>query len=285
MARKTLRFRDGFDSQLPESRDDVKALQQALKSQGYPVDADGRFGQGTQDAVIAFQAARGLGADGIVGPGTWGALEGSSEVQPPADGEKGADGSSLLQGFRGDLSWVHAREGHAGKAYWPGGASGVTLDPGVDLGHARPGMIETAYKDLLSAVQFAATTSVLGIKGDAAKAALEGSPDLQSIRISRAQADTIFQYAAQPYWQAIAKRFPNLAAADALGSLQTALLSIGYNRGTGNKALEVLKQPIQDKDWAEVSNLIGTMQQDHSLEGIRKRRRMEADLIKQELGG
>jgi GH24 family phage-related lysozyme (muramidase) len=67
-----------------------------------------------------------------------------------------------------------------------------------------------------------------------------------------------------------------------LGSVQTALLSIGYNRGTGNKDLEVLKQPIQDKDWAEVSNLIGTMQQDHSLEGIRKRRRMEANLIKKE---
>lgn len=276
MARKTLRFRDGFDSQLPESRDVVEALQQALKSQGYPAVADGRFGQGTQDAVIAFQAARGLVADGIVGPRTWGALEGSGEVQPPADG------SSLLQGFRGDLSWVHAREGHAGEAYWPGGASGVTLDPGVDLGHARPDMIETAYKDLLSAVQFEATTSALGIKGDAAEAALGGSTGLQSIRISRAQADTIFQYAAQPYWQAIAKRFPNLAGADVLESVQTALLSIGYNRGTGNKDLEVLKQPIQDKDWAEVSNLIGTMQQDHSLEGIRKRRRMEANLIKKE---
>jgi peptidoglycan hydrolase-like protein with peptidoglycan-binding domain len=276
MARKTLRFRDGFDSQLPESRDVVEALQQALKSQGYPAVADGRFGQGTQDAVIAFQAARGLVADGIVGPRTWGALEGSGEVQPPADG------SSLLQGFRGDLSWVHAREGHAGEAYWPGGASGVTLDPGVDLGHARPDMIETAYKDLLSAVQFEATTSALGIKGDAAEAALGGSTGLQSIRISRAQADTIFQYAAQPYWQAIAKRFPNLAGADVLGSVQTALLSIGYNRGTGNKDLEVLKQPIQDKDWSEVSNLIGTMQQDHSLEGIRKRRRMEANLIKKE---
>lgn len=276
MARKTLRFRDGFDSQLPESRDVVEALQQALKSQGYPAVADGRFGQGTQDAVIAFQAARGLVADGIVGPRTWGALEGSGEVQPPADG------SSLLQGFRGDLSWVHAREGHAGEAYWPGGASGVTLDPGVDLGHARPDMIETAYKDLLSAVQFEATTSALGIKGDAAEAALGGSTGLQSIRISRAQADTIFQYAAQPYWQAIAKRFPNLAGADVLESVQTALLSIGYNRGTGNKDLEVLKQPIQDKDWSEVSNLIGTMQQDHSLEGIRKRRRMEANLIKKE---
>ncbi len=160
----------------------------------------------------------------------------------------------------------------------------MTLDPGVDLGHAKPRLIETAYENLLTALQFEATKSVLGIKGDAAKAALEGSADLQSIRISRSQADTIFQYAAQPYWKAIVRRFPDLAAAE-LGSVQTALLSIGYNRGTGNRALEVLKQPIQDNDWAEVARLIGSMQQDHSLEGIRKRRRMEAELIKKELGG
>ena len=55
-----------------------------------------------------------------------------------------------MEGFRGDLSWVHAREGHAGKAYWPGGVSGVTLDPGVDLGHVRPELFETAYKELLT---------------------------------------------------------------------------------------------------------------------------------------
>ena len=30
--------------------------------------------------------------------------------------------------------------------------------------------------------------------------------------------------------------------------------------------------------------LIGSMQQDHSFEGIRKRRRMEAELIRKELG-
>ena len=70
----------------------------------------------------------------------------------------------------------------------------------------------------------ASPTQVLGIKGDAAKTALENNPELQSIQISRTEADTIFQYAAQPCWKAIVKRFPNLAAPDPLGSVQAALL-------------------------------------------------------------
>ncbi|MGY4772684.1 penicillin-insensitive murein endopeptidase [Kribbella sp. CWNU-51] len=53
---------------------DVQAIQYLLQYNGQPVDADGVFGATTVTAAKAFQTAKGLGVDGIVGPQTWTAL-------------------------------------------------------------------------------------------------------------------------------------------------------------------------------------------------------------------
>ncbi|MEM9927243.1 MAG: peptidoglycan-binding domain-containing protein [Cyanobacteria bacterium P01_D01_bin.50] len=54
---------------------DVSTLQAFLKQLGYYSGAiDGDFGPQTKQAVIDFQQAQGLTADGIVGPNTWSKL-------------------------------------------------------------------------------------------------------------------------------------------------------------------------------------------------------------------
>ena len=55
--------------------DAVRKLQEMLNAKGYTCgNVDGIFGSKTKAAVLAFQKANGLGADGIVGPLTWGKL-------------------------------------------------------------------------------------------------------------------------------------------------------------------------------------------------------------------
>ena len=68
--------------------EDVREVQEMLIAQGYlEGDADGIFGPKTEAAVLAFQQEKGLDATGIVGEGTWQALENSGEG-PEADSDE-----------------------------------------------------------------------------------------------------------------------------------------------------------------------------------------------------
>lgn len=65
---------------------DVTALQTLLQKLGYyKADIDGDFGGVTQSAVIAFQTANGLYADGVAGPYTFEALQAMEGTGSPAN--------------------------------------------------------------------------------------------------------------------------------------------------------------------------------------------------------
>ena len=61
--------------------DEVKTLQKLLNKEGYNLVVDSDFGQKTHDALVAWQKAHGLVADGIVGPKTWAALSDAKLVE------------------------------------------------------------------------------------------------------------------------------------------------------------------------------------------------------------
>ncbi|MBW4651750.1 MAG: SH3 domain-containing protein [Kaiparowitsia implicata GSE-PSE-MK54-09C] len=67
----------GFNDVCPA----VGSVQSALVNQGYAVSVDDVFGPSTEAAVINFQRAAGLFADGVVGPATAGAMN----LADPAD--------------------------------------------------------------------------------------------------------------------------------------------------------------------------------------------------------
>jgi len=72
--------------------EEVKRLQIALNAMGYNVGAaDGVFGPMTKSGVMAFQAAYGLTADGLVGPATRAELnkKTTTTVTPPTTGVTG----------------------------------------------------------------------------------------------------------------------------------------------------------------------------------------------------
>jgi hypothetical protein len=102
MSHPTLRLSDGFPPR-EHLQGEVKTLQRLLSKAGFAVAADGFFGEGTLKVVRKFQMARGLLADGIVGPATWKALgssgTGAPAPAPPTSGG-GAGGVTYTPGVK-----------------------------------------------------------------------------------------------------------------------------------------------------------------------------------------
>ncbi|WP_406456502.1 amidase [Streptomyces sp. NBC_00876] len=95
----------------------VKAVQTLLKAQGYQVgEVDSSFGPATQGAVKAFQTARGLESDGVVGARTWTALLSAGSTSTLAEGASGDTVKRLQRSLTAALASTVGVDGSFGPA-------------------------------------------------------------------------------------------------------------------------------------------------------------------------
>lgn len=276
---KTLRYLRNIKGGLVKS-DECLELQTRLTNAGFPCTYSGLFGPNTHDQVMSFQMSNGLVCDGIVGPKTWAAIGALSALPLDASVPQEPIEHEELPGFRGDWEWIHAKKEHRGVPYWPGGKSGVTLDPGFDLRYATKNKLNVLYYQILGTRALSLLEEAIGLEYTMAQKFLHQHLLLKDIAtVTRPQACQLFPVIARPYWEQITCRFPILTAEDTPPAVQTALLSLAYNRGAGNDDLGQLYQPLQDDNWRMVGDRIKNMQQTGQPAWIGVRRREEGDLI------
>src|SRR3954469_3215192 len=80
----------------------IKTLQYLLRARGHNVAVDGVSGPNTEAAVKAFQASRGLAANGIVGPTTWVALVVQVKKGSQGDAVRGVQEEFQFRNLSGD---------------------------------------------------------------------------------------------------------------------------------------------------------------------------------------
>jgi peptidoglycan hydrolase-like protein with peptidoglycan-binding domain len=121
--------------ELGESGPEVQHLQARLSDRGFWLGTpDGRYGQLTRQAVMAFQKAHGLGRDGVAGPATLAALDTAGPVVPREPGgnhlEIDLARQILIVVEGGAPKWVLNTSTGNGEAYAnPGGGTGVATTP------------------------------------------------------------------------------------------------------------------------------------------------------------
>ena len=82
----------------------IKTLQYLLRARGHSVAVDGAFGPQTEAAVKAFQASRGLSANGIVDPVVWPVLVVQVKEGSQGDAVRGVQEEFQFRNLSGDPS-------------------------------------------------------------------------------------------------------------------------------------------------------------------------------------
>ena len=256
---------------------DVTEAQSFLNRNGAILDPDGNFGGSTEEAVRELQAVTGIPVTGIVDSVTWRRLRSLAEPSREIPTRAVA---FICREEVGSRRLYDMRQ----RPTWPGGASGVTIGIGYDLGYQTT--FEADWAGLLTAPQMSALKQWIGIRGQNAAA---GPPALANISIPWGAAWMVFLGRSLPqsvnetrnvFHRSI--EMPRLC----LG----VLVSLVYNRGAsmtdsvtnpGNrKEMREIRAAVSAGSYSDIPMLLRSMKRLWpEPNGLRDRREREAKLF------
>lgn len=202
-----------------------------------------------------------------------------------------------MKGFKGNIEWVHNEEGSGARFYKssvyfpddrkkPLSNSGVTIDPGVDLGNASRTLIDNVlnyYRDIaaLSSQQHSVLQSAIGLKINKAAGWIEQYEDqFKKIFLIPPKVASIVmnKITAPPYWEPLIKAMPELEFLNTNNAcaVHTALLSLSYNHGPGF-TVDFAKVFVRQNLIPELGRAIKVIPS--KLKSLRERREREGNLI------
>jgi GH24 family phage-related lysozyme (muramidase) len=175
---------------------------------------------------------------------------------------------------------------------WPGGASGITIGIGYDLGYVTVDQFESDWGEFLSTQDIKRLRSVVGLRGIKAK---NKAASLSDIKIKRTDAEKVFIERTIPLTQFKAEQA--FRGIDELPlDAQGALVSLVYNRGTSmaddspedrRKEMRAIRDAVARQDMKDIAVQLRLMKRlwiGKNLGGLLKRRDAEAELVESCIG-
>ena len=175
-------------------------------------------------------------------------------------------------------------EKHYRKPEWPGGASGVTIAVGYDLGFANEAKLRNDWTGKISDDMIDALIKYAGLTGEHAHAELAAARE--EIDIPWEAAYDVFENIDMPDWSAkVKKALPNTdkLSEDSFG----ALVSLAYNRGASfskdgdrYKEMREIKENMANETFDQIPDCFREMKRLWpNVRGLQDRRDAEAKLF------
>lgn len=168
---------------------------------------------------------------------------------------------------------------------WPGGASGLTIGVGYDIGHRSKSDVRADLAPYLSEKNLNCLLKFVGKVGQSAKAAMKRDDCWKCICLSWTDATIIYKQATLPKYIEDARRvFPYLDYE--LPEIRGVVVSIVLNRGqsmsgSSRKEMRQLRDAIKNGDRKKIPSIIRNMKNrvKKGDKGLLERREREAEMV------